>query len=301
MTQQTFPETNLQNRENFTNLKKIEIDHAYRFGENLNSFIEALGITRKMPVVQGMTIKMYKNPEVTLADGTVAEGDLIPLSKVTPQVAETKEIELKKYRKATSGEAIQTYGREEAVNITDDALVKEVQKNIRDDFFGVVQAGQAVENLNAGTLQGALASAWGNLQTIFEDDAITTVAFAHPMDVATEIANKNLTLENQFGLNYYTTVTGTVVFATSQVERGSIYATASENLVLAYINPQNSDLAATFELTSDGLGLIGMTHFLHHETLTQQSLFVSGVLIYPERIDGVVKVEIAGEDEVPAG
>lgn len=295
-----YPEPNLQDRANFGNLSEIEIDFAYRFGENFNSFIEALGITRQMPVSQGMTIKMYNNPEVVLADGNVGEGELIPLSKVTPQVADTKEITLKKYRKATSGEAIQTYGREEAVNITDAALVREVQKNIRDDLFGVITAGQAVENLGEGTLQGALASAWGNLQTIFEDDAIQTVAFAHPMDIAREIANKQLTLESQFGLNYYTTVTGTVVFATSQVPQGSIYATASENLVVAYINPSNSDVAQTFNLTTDQFGYIGMTHFLSHETLTQQSLFVSGILIFPERIDGVIRVDIAAP-EVPEG
>lgn len=287
-----FPEPNLQDRANFSNLKEIEIDFAYRFGENFKSFIEALGITRKMPVSEGMTIKMYSNPEVTLADGNVGEGELIPLSKVTPQVAKTKEITLKKYRKATSGEAIQTYGREEAVNITDAALVRQVQKNIRDDLFGVITAGQAVDNLNDGTLQGALATAWGNLQTIFEDDAIQTVVFAHPMDIAAQIAKKELSLESKFGLNYYTDVTGTIVFATSQVTKGSIYATASENLVVAFINPGNSDLAQTFSLTSDQFGYIGMTHFLHHETLTQQSLFVSGVLIFPERIDGVIKVDI---------
>lgn len=292
MAQQNFPENNLQNQQNFNNLEPIAIDFTYRFGENFKSFIEALGITRQMPVSQGMQIKLYANPEADLADGNVPEGDLIPLSKVTPQVADTKEVALKKYRKATSGEAIQTYGLNEAVNLTDTALVREIQKNIRDDLFGLIQAGQAVDNLNTGTLQGALASAWGNLQTIFEDDAITTVAFAHPLDIANEIANKNLTLETQFGLNYYTTVTGTIVFATSQVEQGSIYATASENLVVAYINPNNSDLAQTFNLVSDEFGYIGGTHFLHHETLTQQSLFVSGVLIFPERIDGVIKVDI---------
>lgn len=38
---------------------------------------------------------MYTAPEVDLADGDVGEGELIPLSKVTPKPAETKEITLK--------------------------------------------------------------------------------------------------------------------------------------------------------------------------------------------------------------
>ncbi|MCW6663949.1 phage capsid protein [Aerococcaceae bacterium NML190073] len=285
-------ENNLQTTTVLANWKAKEIDFTYRFGENFKKFIEALGITRQLPVVEGFTIKMYDKPTVTLADGTVAEGELIPLSKVEPKVAKTKDISLKKYRKSTTGEAIQKYGYDKAVDVTDEAMLKEVQKGIRKTLFDLIQSGEAKTNLKSGTLQGALATAWGALQTVFEDDAVKTVAFVNPQDIATQIANKNVTLENRFGLNYYTDVTGTLVFSSAQVTKGTIYATAPENLVVAYINPSQSDLGKAFELTSDTFGYIGMKHFVDNTTLTHQTLMVSGILMFPERLDGVVKVEI---------
>lgn len=298
---QDFPENNLQTMANLDNFREKSIDYVYRFEESLKSFQDAIGISRLMPVQSGMKIELLGKPTVDLASGDVAEGDIIPLSKVTPAVVSEKKITLKKYRKATSGEAIQTYGADQAVSYTDDALIKEVQKGIRTDLFDLVQSGDAQTNLNASNgLQGALATSWGALQTIFEDDTIKVVVFAHPMDVAQAIADKQLTLENAFGLNYYTDVTGTVVFTSTQVAQGSVYATAAENLVLAYIPAGTSDLGRQFGLTADNTGFIGMKHFLHNESLTQQTLVVSGVLMFPERLDGVVQVPLAAA-EPPTG
>ena len=297
MASKNYPETNLQTVPSLDKFQEKSIDYTYRFTESLTDFQNAIGISRSMPVQEGMTIKLYGKPEVDLADGNVAEGDLIPLSSVTPQEVSTKEINLKKYRKATSGEAIQRYGLDAAINLTDDALIKEVQKNIRTDLFALVQSGEAQDNLNAGNgLQGALATAWGALQTIFEDDTVSVVVFAHPMDVAQAIADKELTLESAFGLNYYTSATGTIVFTTTQVEQGTVYSTASENLVVAYI-PANSELGNSFSLTSDQTGYIGMKHFVENESMTHQTLLVSGVLMFPERLDGVVKVSL--EEDTP--
>lgn len=297
---QDFPEAGLQTQASLDNYKAKSIDFAYRFGEDFSKFLEALGITRQFPVQEGFTIKMYGAPTVTLASGVVAEGELIPLSYVTPEVAQEKEITLKKYRKSTSGEAIQRYGEDNAIDRTDEAMVKELQRDIRSDLFTLIQDGTAQANLNAGTLQGALATAWGSVQTVFEDDTVTTVAFVNPMDIAEANATKNLTLENRFGLNYYTDATGTVVFSSTQVERGSIYATAPDNIVVAYIPAATSDLGRSFDLTADRFGYIGMKHFVSNETLTQQTLMVSGLLLFPERLDGVVKVEI-GETEEDLG
>ena len=208
MATQNFPEANLQTQAVLGNFIEKSVDYSNRFADELTGFAEALGITRPFAVQEGFKIQLYTKPEVDLADGDVAEGDIIPLSKVTPQPHSEKEITLKKYRKATSAEAIQRYGIDQAINLTDDALVNEIQKGIRDDLFAMVQAGQETENLSDG-LQGALASAWGAVQVAFEDDVTGTVVFAHPLDVAETIANKELTLETRFGLNYYTDATGT--------------------------------------------------------------------------------------------
>ena len=296
-----YPEPNTQMQDNFSELDAKSIDYAYRFGENFSKFIEALGITRQIPVQEGFTLTMYTAPEVDLADGDVGEGELIPLSKVTPQPAETKEITLKKYRKVTTAEAIQRYGRDEAINRTDEALIKEVQKGIRDYLFTTIKTHGTVQaNLNAGTLQGALASAWGALEVLFEDDAITTVAFVNPMDVANEIANKAITLETQFGLRYYTDVTGTVVFLNNTIPQGEVYATAADNLQVAYI-AANSEAYQEFNMFTDEFGYIAVAHGQQLETLSVQTVLASGVLIFPERLDGMVKIEIDGTETTPEG
>lgn len=295
-----YPEPGTQVQADFSELEAKSIDYVTRFGSNFSKFLEVLGITREIPVQEGFTITMYTAPEVTLADGTVGEGELIPLSKVTPKPAKTKEITLKKYRKVTTAEAIQRYGRDAAINMTDDALVNEVQKGIRDDLFTAVKThGTDQPNLNSGTLQGALASAWGALEVLFEDDVITTVAFVNPMDVAKEIANKEITLETQFGLRYYTDVTGTVVMLNNTIPVGTVYATASDNLQVAYI-PANSEAYQEFDMFTDEFGFVAMAHGKALEILSVQTVLASGILIFPERLDGMVKVDI-GAAEIPAG
>ena len=292
-----YPEPNTQMQSNFTELEAKSVDYTYRFGENFSKFIEALGITRQIPVQEGFTLTMYSAPLVDLKDGNVGEGELIPLSKVTPQPAATKEITLKKFRKVTTVEAIQRYGRDEAINRTDDALVREVQKGIRDYLFETIKTHGTVQaNLNAGTLQGALASAWGALEVLFEDDVISTVAFVNPMDVAKEIANKAITLETQFGLRYYVDLTGTVVILNNTIPQGTVYATASDNLQVAYI-PANSEAYQEFNMFTDQFGYIAMAHGQQLETMSVQTVLASGVLIFPERLDGMVKIDIAGIPE----
>ena len=292
MAQQTFPENNLQDTVLHDNFIEKSIDYTSRFEQSLRDLQDAIGVSQLIPVSEGLKVKLYNGLKVTLADGNVPEGELIPLSKVEPQVAEEKEITLLKYRKSTTGEDIQKFGLDQAVDRTDMAMVKDVQKNIRKNLFDFIQTGEAQENVGAQKdFQGALATSWGALNTIFEDDTIRTVVFAHPLDVATAIANKQLSLETAFGLNYYTDVTGTIVFTSTQVAQGNVYATASENLVIAYV-PTTSEVGQAFNLTSDNTGFIGMKHFLHEETLTHQTLMVSGVLMFPERLDGVIKVAI---------
>lgn len=297
-TEQTFPEPNLQTQALHDNFVEVSYDYANRFTDDITGLADAIGISRVFSLAEGFTITMYDKPVVDLADGNVPEGEIIPLSKVTPQPAETKEIKLLKYRKATSGEDIQRYGLERAVNLTDRALVKELQKGIRTDLFAAIQSGRAVANLNTDKgMQGALATAWSALQVAFEDDTVGTVAFAHPNDIGQLIADKEVTLESQFGLNYYESVTGTIVFTSTQVAEGSIYATTPDNLQIAYVGA-NSEVGRAFQLTSDSTGFIGMKHFLHNESATHQTLLMSGVLIFPERLDGIVKVNINETPEV---
>ena len=139
VTTRTFPEDNLIKS---TDLKyPITIDVANKFEANLNKLIEMLGITRKISVNEGMTLRTYAGYDVTLGDGAVPEGEVIPLSKVARKTHSEKTISLKKYRKATTAEDIQMFGTNEAVTNTDNALIRELQKKVRTDFVTSLKTG----------------------------------------------------------------------------------------------------------------------------------------------------------------
>ena len=291
MTSQTFPETNLTAKADLKNA--ITIDVTNTFKENLNKLIEMLGITRKISLTSGSTIKTYKGYTTELQNGTVAEGEVIPLSKVTQKEAETKTVNLKKYRKATSGEAIALYGTDNAIANTDEALIRQIQKGIRTSLVTGIKKGTGKQTALGTGFQGALASAWGQLQVLFEDYGVeNAVVFANPLDIAEYVAKAQISTQTAFGLTYLVDFTGTVIISTTDITKGEIWATVPENIVFAYINPSQSDVAKAFGLASDETGYIGMTHFTDEQTLTYQTLVLSGIEIYAERLDGIVKVQL---------
>lgn len=281
-------ETNLIKKEDLA--KAREIDFAYRFGESIKKLMEALGVTRKIPKQAGTVLKAYKATG-TLQDGAVAEGETIPLSKYVTEPVALAEIILKKWRKATSAEAIVERGYNQAVVMTKEAMLKDVQKGIRKDFFDFLATGTG--KAEGSTFQAALANAWGQLQVLFEDDEIQSVYFMNPLDVADYLATANISLQNAFGMTYVKDFLGlgTVIF-NSSVPKGKIFATAADNLVLYYIPVNGADLNEAFDFTSDATGLIGVHESPDYTNMTASDTVVSGIALFAERIDGVVVATI---------
>ena len=120
------------------------------------------------------------------------------------------------------------------------------------------------------------------------------------MDVAKHNAEAALTTQTAFGMSYVTNFTGVTLITSHRIEEGKIYATVADNLVVAYI-PATGEAGRAFNLTTDSTGFLGMKHFLHNESMTHQTLIASGILLFPERLDGVVEVEIDVEDGVVEG
>lgn len=282
-------ETNLIKKEDLARAR--EIDFAYRFGESIKKLMEALGVTRKIPKQAGTVLKAYKATG-TLQDGAVAEGETIPLSKYKTEPVALAEIVLKKWRKATSAEAIVERGYNQAVVMTKEAMLKDVQKGIRKDFFDFLATGTG--EAEGSTFQAALANAWGQLQVLFEDDEIQSVYFMNPLDVADYLATANISLQNAFGMTYVKDFLGlgTVIF-NSSVPKGKIFATAADNLVLYYIPVNGADLNEAFDFTSDATGLIGVHESPDYTNMTASDTVVSGIALFAERIDGVVVATIS--------
>lgn len=277
-------EENLIKSEDLVRIREVEF--AFMFSESIKKLVEALGITRKIPKQAGTVLKAYKATGV-LQDGNVPEGDLIPLSKYQTKPINFEEITLKKWRKATSAEAIVEKGYDQAVTMTTDQMIKDVQKGVRKTFFDFLATGTGVAA--GATFQATLAQAWGQLQVLFEDDEIEAVYFMNPLDVADYLATANISLQTAFGMTYVKDFLGlgTVIF-NSSVPKGKIYATARDNLVLYYIPVNGADLNEAFSFTSDELGLIGIHEQPDYDNMTAKDTVVSGIVLFAERIDGVV-------------
>ena len=145
-------------------LKGIRIaDFNAQFTGSLKKMVEALGVTRKVAVQEGTTLKAVKVTG-SLVGGEVAEGDIIPLSKYETEEVELGTINLNKWRKGTSAEAIVKRGYDQAVGETTDKMVKDIQKKIRTDFFEYLANGTGTAS--GKNLQEALAQAWGKLHVL---------------------------------------------------------------------------------------------------------------------------------------
>ena len=267
-------------------------DFNLQFTGNLRKLTEALGVTRKIPVQEGVALKMLKVTG-TLESGNVAEGDLIPLSKYETEEVPVGEVKLNKWRKGTTAEAILKGGYDQAVGATTDKMVKDIQKTIRGDLFSFMATGTGTAT--GATLQAALANGWGKLAVLFEDDAVETVYFLNPMDVSDYLGTAQVEMQTLFGMNYIKNFLGLGdVFLNSNVPAGKYYATAKENIVLYYVNVGSGDIKAAFGLTTDETGYIGINEYADKDTARVIDLVLSGVTFFPERQDGIVVGTIAG-------
>ncbi len=268
-----------------------EVDFVNQFNGSLAKLIEALGITRKLEVQEGATLKQLRVTGELAAQ--VAEGELIPLSHYETEEVPVGEVKLNKWRKATTAEAILQGGYDQAVGATTDKMVKDIQKTIRTNLFTYLAKGTGTATGNG--VQAALANAWGNLQVLWEDDAVDTVFFLNPLDVASYLATAQITTQNAFGMSYVENFMGLgMVILNSSVPKGKFYATAIENVVLYHVNVSNSKLAQAFDLATDETGYIGVSEYPDKDTARVMDLVLSGVTFFAERVDGIVVGTIAG-------
>lgn len=278
-------------------IKKVrEIDYAASFGEGLGKFLEILGVTRRLPVVAGTVLKQMK-VSGTLQNGVVAEGDIIPLSQYKTTWETVGEVILKKYRKATSAEAIMKGGFDQAVNDTDAKMIQDIQKTIRARLVGALDDEDATV-VYGDTLQEMLAQAWGQLQVLFEDDAIEAVYFVNPLDVADYLATAAITTQTAFGFQYIEDFLGLgTVIMTPLITKGNVYATAKNNLVDYYIDAREANgLGDAFDFSTDPeTGFVGIHEDADYTRLQSETVAIEGVYIFPEMPSGIVKGKLGVE------
>lgn len=273
-------------------MKKIrEVDFVQQFTHaSLAKLIEVLGVTRKIPMMEGTTMYVY-SMSGTLENGAVGEGEVIPLTEIEQTKTAVGEITLNKWRKGVSAEAIKKSGFQTAVNDTDAKLLSLVQQKVRTDLFSFLNGTITGSTTVSGTgLQAALANGWGKLQALFEDDTAQAVYFVNPEDIADYLGKASITVQTAFGMNYVEDFLGLgTVIISSRITKGTFIATAKENIIMYYLTV-NGDVAQAFGLTSDELGYIGIASGIKNTERAQiESLVMDGIQFLVEYAAGVVK------------
>lgn len=282
-------------------VKAREIDFVTRFERNWQHLRDILGIMRPIKKQPGAVLKS-KYAEGTLQSGKVAEGEEIPYSKFTVKEKNYAEMTIEKYAKAVSIEAIKDHGYENAVQMTDDEFLFQLQTDVTGRFYDYLKTGTLTSTET--TFQMALAMAKGRVENKFKQmhrNVTGVVGFVNILDVYEYLGAAEITIQNQFGFQYMKDFMGfntIFLLSDSEIPRGQVIATPVENIVLYYVDPNESDFArAGLVYTVSGeTNLIGFHTQGNYHTAVSEAFAVMGLTLFAEYIDAIAVITI---DETP--
>ena len=278
-----------------------EIDFVTRFERNWQHLRDILGIMRPIKKQPGAVLKS-KYAEGTLQSGNVGEGEEIPYSKFIVKEKSYAEMTIEKYAKAVSIEAIKDHGYENAVQMTDDEFLFQLQTDVTGRFYDYLKTGTLTSTET--TFQMALAMAKGRVENKFKQmhrNVTGVVGFVNILDVYEYLGAAEITIQNQFGFQYMKDFMGfntIFLLSDSEIPRGQVIATPVENIVLYYVDPNESDFArAGLVYTVSGeTNLIGFHTQGNYHTAVSEAFAVIGLTLFAEYIDAIAVITI---DETP--
>ena len=279
-----------------------ELDFVTRFEANWEHLRDILGIMRPIKKLPGAQLKS-KYAEGTLQSGVVGEGEDIPYSKFTVKETVYDEMTIEKYAKAVSIEAIKDHGYENAVQMTDDEFLFQLQTNVTDRFYAYLNTG-TLKVSDATTFQMALALAKGSVINKFKTmhlSATGVVGFVNVMDVYKYLGAADVTVQNQFGFQYIKDFMGfntIFLLGDDEIAQGRVIATAVENIVMYYVDPADSDFVKAGLVYTTGAGetnLIGFHTQGNYNTAVSEAFAIMGLTLFAEYIDAIAVADFAGE------
>ena len=275
-----------------------ELDFVTRFLKSWEHLRDILGIMRPVKKTAGAVLKS-KYVEGTLQSGKVAEGAEIPYSNFKVKEKEYAEMTIEKFAKAVSIEAIKDHGYDNAVAMTDDQFLFELQNDVTGRFYDYLNTGTLTDS--QPTFQKALAMAKGNVLNKFKQmhkNVTGVVGFVNVLDVYEYLGDANITVQNQFGFQYIKDFLGyNTIFLVSdeEVARGKVIATPVDNIVLYYVDPADSDFAKAglvYTTASGETNLIGFHTQGNYNTAVSEAFAIMGLTLFAEYIDGIAVVTV---------
>ena len=301
----TYARDSLQNV--YTNITAREIDFVTRFGQNWDALREVLGIMRPIRKAPGSQLISY-TASVSLEDGDVDPGRVIPYSKATVVQASKADLDLLKYAKAVPIEDVNKYGATIAVQKTDDAFLNELQAVVMDNFYDTLTDNNSAlaPDENPETFQMAISLAIGLVRDKFKKMHRTisdVVVFVNTMDVYTYLGAADISIQSLFGLDYVKNFLGaSTVILSSEIDPGKVIAIPSDNIVLYYIDPGDGEFAQLgLNYTVAGeTNLIGFHANGNYSTAVGESFALMGMTLWMEYADGEAIVEFGAEGSTGA-
>lgn len=281
---------------NMSNVEAREVDFVTRFAQSWQALQEILGITRPIKKTPGTKLVSYTANSVNGLETSPAEGvDITPTTfEVKPVVYE--DVEVEKYSKAVTVEAVAKYGAAVAVEKTDDAFLNELIGSVLDRFYTFVQTGTLTGA--ESDFQMAVAMANGKVIDKFKKmrKGISGVAtIVNTLDAYRYLGAATLSIQNAFGIQYVKDFLGAkVMILSSEIPAGKVIATAVDNIDLYFIDPGDSDFAKLgLQYTTDGeTNLIGFHAEGNYKNATGESYALLGMKLWAEYLDGVAVIDV---------
>ena len=272
----------------------LDVEFVQAFKGEADRLAEVLGIFAPEVRTAGTALYQVK-VEGTLNTAAYTEGDLVPLSKYTVKKVPMGSFDPVPYRKLTTAAAIVQSGHEAAVLRTDQKMLSDIRRDIVSKFFGFMKTGTGAAT--GKTLQAALANMDATLADSMESNGDGApegiVHFINRQDAAAYLGTQPVTTQTLFGMTYLMDFLGVQrVFLTNQVEKGTVWATPTENIHLFSLDFSGLSASGLSYQTQDG-GLIGVAHGPAYDRASVETHVMSGMLLFPEVKDYMVKVTIA--------
>lgn len=277
-----------------------EIDFVTSFTRDLQDLLNIMSITRMIEKPNGTMLKK-KVVTGTLQSGEVGEGEIIPYSQYAVEEIPYDSIELRKYRKGVSIEAVAEKGYQNAVADTDEEFKYDLREVVSADFFTQLKSGTLTAYED--TFQMAISMAIGRVKNKFKTmkrQATGVAVWVNTLDIYEYLGGAEITMQSAFGFDYVQNFLGAnIVFISSEVEQGKVYATALNNMICYYVNPSNGEFAQMgLSFTTDAeTGLIGVHVDGNYDRMIGDIFALIGLRLFAEYQDAIANITIGEEPE----
>lgn len=273
-----------------------EVDFITRFEQNWEALMEILGIMRPIRKQPGTKLVSSK-ATVELQDGNVPEGDEVPLSQATVTPVAYEDLELEKFRKRVTAEAVAKFGAAIASQKTDDAFLVELQNKVLDRFYAFAQTGTLTGSY--ATFQMAVSMAVTLVKDKFKKmrrDYTNIVVFVNTLDVGRYLGAAEITIQTKNGIEYFKDFLGaSTVVISSEIPENTVLAIPADNIVLYYIDPGDADFSEIGLNYTTGNGqtnLIGIHKEGVYGRVSGDTHALMGMKLFAEFIDAIANIKV---------